>query len=190
MGATGSMAPLYASMGVSALGSVGTAVSQAGAIKAKGAYDQSVAETNARIAGLEETQTLEAGDIAASRKNLETSQKVGELKAIQGASGTDVASGSNVLVRGSEELAGRTDEMTIRTNAARRAWGYKVSAIQDTYQAQFTRMAAANQAQQTILSGGMQAISGPLAIESSYLRWARYMGGGGGTRGGTPYDLG
>src|SRR5262245_48979115 len=185
MGATGLM---YAAMGSSAISSFGTAYAQAQAIKAQGDYRRSVADTNARIANLQAAETLEAGDIAASRENLKTMGRVGSLRAAQGASGTDISKGSNVLTRQATEFAGNMDELQIRTNAARQAWGFKTQAIMDTYEGQFAKMTAANQAQQTLLSGGMQAISGPLSIEANYLRWSRYMGGTG-DAGGKPFNV-
>ena len=170
-------------------GSIGTAYSQASALKATGAYRLAVADTNAKIADLSAKQTLEAGDIAASRKNLETQGRVGAIRAAQGASGIDVNTGSAKLTQIGTQFAGNIDELTIRNNAARRAWGYKTQAISDTYEGQFSRMTAASEAQQTLLTGGMQAIEGPLEIGANYLRFARYMDkySAEGSAGGVPY---
>lgn len=188
-----SNAGLYASMGISAITSLGTAYSQSVAMKAQGEYQKSVADTNAKISKLEATEAIEQGDVAASRKNTEGRMAVGAVRAIQGASGVDVASGSSALTRIGTDLSGRIDELTIRNNAMRKAWGYKTQAIIDTASGQMSKMTAANEAQQTLLSGGIGAIAGPLAIESNYLRWSRSMGGSGGpgipypTPGSTPY---
>lgn len=182
MGAGGMMG---ASMAMSALGSIGTAYSQANAMKAKGVYDQTVADTNAKISDLESTQTIAAGDISASRKELETQQKVGAMRAVAGGSGIDVSNGSSLLERISTKAVGTIDEQTIRNNAARQAWGFKTQAIMDTYQGQFARMTASNEATQTLLSGGLQAVEGPTNIYANYLRWGRYAGIGG--PGGAPY---
>src|SRR5438105_3966683 len=97
MGATGALMP--AMMGMSAISSIGTGYSQAQALKASGAYQEGLAKTNAAMADLAGEQTLQAGDIMASRKNLETRGKVGEELASQGASGVDVGSGSAALTR-------------------------------------------------------------------------------------------
>jgi hypothetical protein len=194
MGMTGAMSSatagryMAASAGVSALGAIGNTFAQYGAVKAKGAYDQSVAETNAKISNLEARQAIEAGDIEASRMNLKTRATAGALKAVQAGSGTSVNSGSNALVRAGIKMAGAIDELTIRNNAARRAWGFKTQAITDTYAGQVSRMTASNLAQQTLLSGGLQAIESPMTIYANYMRWSRYLGGTGGP-GGQPFDL-
>jgi hypothetical protein len=121
-------------------------------------------------------QTLETGDIEAARENLKTQQTIGALRAQQGASGVDVASGSSAAVRAGVAGVGAIDELTIRNNAARQAWGYTTQAIQSTYQGQFAQLTAKAKAAQSLLAGGLQAISGPLAIEANYLRFARWMG--------------
>lgn len=182
MGAMGAFAA------VSAASSLGTAFSQSSAITAKGTYDQSIADTNAKIAGLQEKQTLEAGDLSASRTNLKTQQTTGAMRAAQGASGTDVNTGSNVLARQSADFAGKIDELTIRNNAMREAWGFKTQAISDTFQGQFAKMTATSQSEQTLLTGGLQAIEGPLGIYANYKRWSSRYSGGSGT--GVPYDMG
>lgn len=184
MGASGAM---YGAMGTSAIGALGSAYSQAQATKARGDYASAVANTNARIANLEADQTIAAGDVAASRKNLETRQVVGSIKATQGASGIDVSTGSSAHTRISTEFAGKMDEMTIRNNAARQAWGFKVQAMNDSFEGQMTKMTASNQAQQTLLTGGLQAIEGPLSIYANYKRWSSHYGGGSGFS--LPFDM-
>lgn len=176
-----------AMMAVSSISSLGTAYAQSAAYKAKGVYDQSIADTNAKIAGLEATQTIEAGDVAASRATLKTQGTVGTRRAIAGASGTDVNTGSNLLTRIGDDFAGRIDALTIKNNAARQAWGFKTQALQDTYQGQMARLTATSQSQQTLITGGLQAVEGPMNIyaRSQYLQ--RWMGGGSG--GGVPFDM-
>lgn len=170
---------MYAGMALSAIGSVVNAFSQSAADKAQGGYESSIANTNAAIASVQARQTLETGDIEASRENLKTQQAIGSERAAQGASGVDVASGSSALTRIGTAGVGAIDELTIRNNAARQAWGYQTQALSDTYQGQFAELSATAKSQQSLLTGGLQAVSGPLAIESNYLRFARYMGVGG-----------
>ncbi len=180
------MGVMPAMMGLSEASSIGTAFSQSAAIKAKGDYDSTVANANASIAGLSAKQTLEAGDIAASRRQLKTQQTVSAIRAGQGASGVDVTSGSSSLTRIGEDFAGRIDAMTIRNNATRQAWGYQTEAIQDTYAGQFAHLAATAKSQQTLITGGLEAVEGPLNIYSKSQYLQRRMGGGAGS--GVPFD--
>lgn len=175
MSATGG---LYASMGASAASSILTGYSQARAYRAAGAYQQALAETNATMAETAAEQTIQAGGVAASRKNLETKARVGEELAQQGASGVSVGSGSAAMVRNATSLAGDIDELTIRNNASRAANGYKVQAIEDRYRGRFAQLTARSEANQSLINAGLGAISGPLAIQSNYLRYARMNTGG------------
>ena len=67
--------------------------------------------------------------------------------------------------------AGQIDEATIRNNAARAAWGYQTQGIQDTYAAQFARMTATAKTTQALATGGLSAISGPMAMASQAALW-------------------
>jgi len=167
----GSPALLYTSMGTSAVSSIATAYSQSQAIKSAGRYQSSIADTNAKMA--------EQGDLEASKENLKTQQTVGAIKAQQGASGVSVGSGSAALVRGGANLVGAVDEATIRNNAARKAWGYKIQGIQDTFESRFAKMTAASQSMQTLISGGLSAIQGPLGIYSNYMYMSKRLLGTG-----------
>lgn len=178
---------MFSSMGLSSISAITNSLSQAGAIRAQGDYEDTISRTNATIARYQAQQTLEAGDIEASRQNIKTQAAVGTERAMQGGSGIDVASASSALTRLSTANAGAMDELTIRNNAARRAWGFQTEALQDTFAGKFAQMTAKNKAFQTVLTGGIQSIEAPLAIESNYLRFSRYGGSG---AGGVPYDLG
>lgn len=167
-------AGIYASMGLSAFSAILNTFSQVNAIKAQGVIQEGIARTNAKIATYQAEQSIEAGNEAASRIDSKTRQTSGAIRAAQGGSGIDVASGSSALVRAGVEGSGAIDALTIKNNATRRAWGYQTEAIQDSYQGQIVKFSTAIKSQESILSGGLQAINGPLAIGSRYLRMSRY----------------
>jgi hypothetical protein len=168
-----------ASMGASAITSIAGGFENAAAMKAQGNYASSIATTNASMARLKASQTLEAGDVAASRKDLETRGAVGTARAIAGGSGVDVNKGSPAMVQAGIETAGGVDVATIKNNAARAAWGYQTQAIQDTYTAQFETLTAKQKAIQSITTGGLSAISQPLSMYSQRALWDFRYGGRG-----------
>lgn len=173
-----------ASMGASALTSIVGGFENAAAIKSQGSYASSIARTNATLANLKAKQTLEAGDVAASRKALETRGAVGTARAVQGGSGVDVNKGSAAMVQSDINTAGGIDVATIKNNAARAAWGYQTQAIQDTSQAQFETLTARQKSIQSIATGGLSAISGPMAMMSQRALWEfRYGNKGEGPKG-------
>lgn len=154
------MGQLGALMAVSSLSAASSGYSQSQAIRAEGDYKSSIAATNAELAELSSEETLAAGGLEASRANSKTNQAVAAVKAKQGASGVDVASGSAALSRLGLDYVGKIDEMTIRDNARRRAWGFKVQAINDRFDGSGTDF----KARQTLLTGGLNALEKPLSI--------------------------
>lgn len=171
---------MNASMATSAIASIAGTIENVKAIKAQSSYAETISRTNAALGKLKAAQVIEAGDIAASRKNLQTQSQIGTIRSQGGASGFDVNKGSPAMEQSSVGTAGAIDELTIKNNAARSAWGFETQSINDTFQGQITKLDATTKVQQSIANGGLQAISGPLGIYANYLRWSRYMGGGGG----------
>lgn len=64
---------------------------------------------------------------------------IGSQRAAYAAQGIDVASGSSVEVQADTAKQGELDALTIRTNAAREAWGYRVQAKGLQLKAEHTR---------------------------------------------------
>lgn len=91
-------------------------------------YQAAVANNNAQIMKLNEDSSLEAGQNAESQQRLKTGALIKEQKAVQGASGVDVAVGTPFDVRAGAAAQGELDAQTIRYNAARQAYGYGVEA--------------------------------------------------------------
>ena len=129
----GSIASL-ASLGISGFRTVSDVAGyqrQATAASAQGQYIKRVDEQNAKMADAEAQDALDRGELTAQRRGLEARQQIGSTRASQAAQGVDVSSGSAADVQASEAGIGALDEMTIRNNAAREAWGYKVEAINE-----------------------------------------------------------
>lgn len=140
-------------MGTSSLAAIGLVggatnaygqMQQASANAATQNYNAQVADNNSAIATQEAAWAGEEGDQAASNSELATRSKVGGIIANQGASGVEVGSGSFQDVQKSASEVGMLDAMTIRSNAARQAYGYQVQATSETGQAALDRYAAKN----------------------------------------------
>lgn len=106
----------------------------AGAQASNAAYQAQVAENNAKVADQNAALETQSGEIQATNYGLKTRAKVGATTAQQGASGVDLNTGSSVDVRAGESELGALDALTIRSNAARRAYGYTVAATGDRAQ--------------------------------------------------------
>ena len=177
-------------MGVSAAGAVVGGVGQYENMKAQSenaAYQSQVAANNAKIAQQNAALETESGEVAAANYGMKTRSVVGTTKAQQGASGVDVNSGSSVAVRAGEAELGTLDALTIRSNAARKAYGYTVAATGDTASSQLL----ASQSQQASDAAPLSALSSILgSASSSGSALSKYMAssgspGGSGTSFGT-----
>jgi len=124
-------------------------------------YNSAIAGENAKFSEQRAEWAAELGDQEAGISQLKTRAGVAAIKTNQGASGVDINSGSSVAVRDSARVLGMMDAMTIRSNAAREAYGYKMDALNNRAQSELSIQkgkaagnAGAIGAGSTIISGG------------------------------------
>lgn len=123
---------------MAAVGTGVTAVSQykqgkaaeAAGTKQRAASDSqaALADFNASVADLQSKDAIERGAQEESRFRTQVRGAIGQQRAGIAASNIDVGFGSAVDVQADAAYLGELDALTIRTNAAREAWGYKVQA--------------------------------------------------------------
>lgn len=140
---------------------MGTVVKMAGDLFGGDANQQAlnaqknVARQNAVTADRNADWTMQAGESLLGEQGLKNRQRFGALKAKQASSGLDVNSGSAVQVQQSEKELGQLDAMTIQSNAARAAFGYKEQARNFRDQAALDK----SQSNETIWGSGLQSLS-------------------------------
>lgn len=129
-------------LGISA---IGTALSARGQLRA-GAAAREAGELeawrlqyNARIAELQAADAVERGAEAESRFRTSVRGLIGRQRAAFAASGVNLSSGSPADVQADAAELGELDALTIRSNAAREAWGYGVQATDYRLQAEAAR---------------------------------------------------
>lgn len=171
MGVTGA----YAAMaGLNMLSSQ----SQANSGKELSDFTASQYRQNQKFANLNADDALSRGGAAAAQRRGVTEQQVGSERAAAAASGIDVNDGSSADAQSGTRIAGAMDELTIKNNAWKEAWGYKVQAAQYGSQAALTQMGGQNQYNNTLLTGGINAASYGMKAYGSF----NGGGGGGGGR--------
>lgn len=161
MGAT---AGLGLSAGTAALSAVQSSNAQA----AQANFSAMQYAENQKIAGVEAESAIQQGNVAANQAGEKGRQEIGQQRAAEAASGIDVNSGSAATLQA--DTAGQTaiNEMTIRNNAWRQAWGYQIQAVQAGGQSAFTANAGQFAASSTLLTGGLNAASFGLKGYGSY----------------------
>ncbi len=87
-----------------------------------------LAEYNAAVADLQATDAVARGAEDESRFRTSVRGLIGAQRAGIAAGNVDVGWGSAVDVQADAAFLGELDALTIRTNAAREAWGYQVQA--------------------------------------------------------------
>lgn len=118
----------YASL---ALGAVGTGasvygqISQQAAAGAQASYLAQQSRQRQMIADQQAKDAIQRGQVAEQKQRDLTAQRIGTQQAALAAQGTDLE-GSPTDILGDTARAGEQDALTIRNNAAREAWGYKV----------------------------------------------------------------
>lgn len=138
--------------------SVNNAVSQAAAAKLQGQYQAQQFETNTWISEFQGAQAEQRGATGANRVRRNATQVKGAQRASFAASGVDSEFGSAADAQAETDLLSELDVISVKSNAWREAWGYKVAANNSRFSGQMAVNAAENTARNTILTGGMQAV--------------------------------
>lgn len=107
-------------------------------------YQAQVSENNAKIARQNAEWSAHASEQKVAEEGQKTRQTVGAIKAAQAASGVDVNTGSAVDVRSGAAETGQLNAITLRSNAARQAYGYLTDETGAKAQAELDRSSASN----------------------------------------------
>jgi len=107
-------------------------------------YQAGVAELNRKIALQNADYAQAVGETDAVRYGMQAAHRMGAIRAGIGASGIDIGSGSKAAVQDSQQFVTTMDLAQIRSNAARKAYGFDVEATQDAAQAGLYTAAAAD----------------------------------------------
>jgi hypothetical protein len=113
--------------GISAFGnySAGQATKQADF------YQAQVARNNAAIEEQNAQWSTESGEAASEKQAMDTRAKAGAIRTEFAAGGVDPNSGSAGKVQQAQAMLGELDAMTLRSDTARKVYGYKVAETSD-----------------------------------------------------------
>lgn len=157
-------------------GGIGAAVSAAGAVtqgvaSAKaGAAAEVASERNSLLAQKAASDATARGEQEAGAYRLRASKVLGQTRAKLGASGVDVEAGTAGRVADDTKAIAELDVATIRNNAAREAWGYKMQSRNILKGGQEAVAASQWQTGGSLLLGGSNLLSG---AADTYSAWKR-----------------
>lgn len=151
---------------ISAVGSIMSGNAQAAAYQ----YQAGVAQINKQIADQNADYARYAGEVEAQQGGMKTRALLGTTVAQQGAGGLAIGSGSQGRVTDSIREVGAEDVGIIRSNAAKRAYGYEVEAAGQQAQIGLDQMAAS----QAKTAGYINAFSSILGAGGSVAsKWSQ-----------------
>lgn len=136
--------------------------------KASANYNSEVAANNAEIASQTATRAAQAGEAQAEATSQKTRATVGAITASQAAGNIDVNSGSALDVQSSAKELGELDALTVRSNAAKTAYGYQTQSASDTGQSQLDAFQAANAGTAGEISAGGSILGGVSNAAGNY----------------------
>jgi hypothetical protein len=161
MGMTGAMAAMAGL-------SVVNGINQSNAQKNQAEFTAQQYESNQKFTQIAADSAISQGDIQAGQQAEKTKQEIGQQRVAAGATGADVNSGSAMTLQADTAWQGAQNEVTIKNNAWRTAFGYNVQGFNDKNQATLSRLGGTNAANNTLLTGGMNAVNYGSKAYSSY----------------------
>ncbi|CCG40162.1 virion core protein, T7 gp14 family [Magnetospirillum molischianum] len=153
-------------IGALALSAIGTGMSVYGQIqqgeqqKKMADYQAAVGEQNAKISDRAAQDAEERGRVAEQQQRLKTSQTIGTQRSALASSGVQVDSGSALDVVSDSSMLGEMDALTVRQNAEREAYQYKVQAYSSRTQSGMSTLAGKNAASNAAWGAGSTLIGG------------------------------
>jgi hypothetical protein len=159
---------------------------QASAAKASADYQSKVAAGNAEIATQNAAYAGASGEAQAAISEQKTRAAVGAQEAAQGSSGVDINSPTATAVRTSTSEIGALDAQTIRSNAARTAYGYETQSTNFENQSGADTSAGNNAMTAGEVGGAAGLLSGEGKAGLNYANVMNKGNGLGGSSGSSP----
>jgi len=172
---------------MSAGSSISSAISQAAAIKSEAIFRSTQMQMNAQLSKFKAKEAIRMGETEAQQKALQTKKLMGRQRAVAAAQGIEVSDGSALDIQAETAGMGAMDIVTIRNNAWKQAWGFRVEASNDEASARMTKIGAKFAARSTLITGGLNAAS---SIMGGFASAGGETGGGGGSGGVGPGSRG
>jgi hypothetical protein len=162
-----SMVATGAGSATTAAGAAYTGFASAAAYK----YQAGVAAVNEKIAKQNADFSRAVGESKAETSGIKTAQQVGQTKAVQGASGFRAGEGSGGEVIKSEQMLGAAEQNTIRSNAARAAYGHEVEALNFGAQSELYKNASTTSKVPGTINATSSFLGGAGAVSNKWLEY-------------------
>ena len=146
-------------VGSTLLGAVG-AVQAGQATAASNQYNAQIQDMNATLAERRAKDAERRGELEEQKKRQQVAQISGQQRVAMAANGVDLSFGSPLDTLVDTAVAGELDALTIRSNAAREAYDYRVDAVNKRAGASMSRASADNAITGSYLNAGGTVLAG------------------------------
>ncbi len=161
-----------ATVASTAFGIIG-AQQQASAQAQAANYQAQVARNNAIIQERNAQAAIQAGETEAQNQQRKTAATLGAARAAMAASGLDTTSGTPLDLQSDIVKLGKLDELTIRNNAARTAYGYRIQGMSNTAEADLAGMRAKSAVSAGNIASMSTLLSGATSLSDKFMGWQR-----------------
>ena len=142
-----------AGFGASALSSIGGGIAQSTAFGAQAGAVEAATERDKELAEFQADATIRQGNRAARQLHGQGQRFIGSQRAAAAANNVDVNTGSVALAQDDAKFITEMDEITIRNNAWKEAWGLKLAATSLEARGAFAASEARFRGQSALVSG-------------------------------------
>jgi len=139
-------------------------------------YNAAVARNNEIIAGRQAEDALKRGQVAEDEQRRRTRAMAGTQRAALAASGVQLDQGSPVDILSDTAQFGELDALTIRNNAEREAYGYRVQGMNFGAEAGLQQSRASSAMTSAAIGAGSTLLSGAASAYDRYSTWKRRAG--------------
>lgn len=159
---------MMATQAASAVGGLATSYAQSKAQSSQGSFVQQQYESNRQIAEIQSQDAIRRGEKDASDHRKRVRRLIGAQRAALAAQGIEVNDDSALDIQLDTAGEGAMDELTIKNNAWRESWGYRVQANDYAMRGAMAASAARNESRNTLLTGGLTFARNLIEIGSTY----------------------
>lgn len=158
-----------------AVGAFG-AVQEGKAAKRSSEYQARVAENNAQLNEFSARDAIIRGREEEKKQRRQASLLQSEQRAAAAANGIDIGFGSTLDNALDTAMLGELDALTVRSNAYREAYDFRVGASNNRADAELTRLEGSNAESAGYLNAGNTILTGATDSFGSYKRYKRTSG--------------
>jgi hypothetical protein len=137
------------------------------------AFQAQVAANNSQIARQNASLEFQSGEQQTANAEMELRSQLGTEKAGQAASGVDVNSKSLADARAGTAEIGTVNALNIRSNAARKAYGYETEATGDTAESQLLESESKEASGMAPIAATGSMLSSASTVGSQYQQYLR-----------------